>query len=72
MVIRIVQLTSIITVMLVVLMGVAFARGCETHHFAAFWNAVQLTSCFLLIVGLWHFVRPPHRALSKKSNNKSS
>ena len=72
MVIRLVQLTGIITVMLVVLMGVTFGLGFETHHFETFWNVVQLTGCFLLIVGIWYLIAPPHRTLSRKLNNKSS
>jgi hypothetical protein len=66
MAITLVKLTSIITVMLVVLMSVSLWLGFETHHFESFWNMVQFTGCFLLIVGAWYLIAPPHRATSTK------
>jgi MFS family permease len=68
MVITRVKLTSITLVMLVVLMGVTLRLGFETNHFEMFWNAVQITSCFLLVVGAWYLFAPPHLArIGRKS-----
>jgi hypothetical protein len=67
---RLVQLTSIILVMLVVLLGVTFVLGFKTNRFEPFWNTVQFTSSFLLIVGIWYLIGPPHRAIARKGHQK--
>jgi len=70
MAVKLVQLTSIIMVVLVVLLGVTFVLGFETNRFESFWNTVQFTSSFLLIVGIWYLIAPPHRATAKKRHQQ--
>ena len=64
------KITSLITVMLVVLMGFAFWRGLETSHYEMFWGLVQFTFCFTLLVGICYLIAPPHRN-TPRSGRKS-
>ncbi len=67
MAVKLVKLTSIITVMLVVLMGLAFCLGLETNHYEMFWSVVQFTFCFTLLVGVWYLIAPPHRNMPRRA-----
>ena len=67
MIIKLVKLTSIITVMLVVLLGATLWLGCETNNLEAFHGVLDITSGFLLLVAIWYLIAPPHLSLTKKS-----
>jgi hypothetical protein len=64
MVIRLVKLSSIILMMLVVAMGVSLRLGFETNHFESFWNVLEFTGAFLLLIGVWYIIAPPHLSIA--------
>ena len=71
MAIKLVKLTSIITATLVVLMGVTWGVGLSIHNFGLFFDVVDFTSSFLLIVGIWYLLAPPHRAVRETLSKKT-
>jgi hypothetical protein len=69
MAIKLIKITSIILVMLIVLMGVTLGVGFETNHFEPFGHVLDFTGSFLLLVGIWYLIAPPHLAITRKKPN---
>jgi hypothetical protein len=65
MIIKLVKLTSIMMVMLVVVLGATLRLGFETNHFEPFWNVLQFTGVFLLLIGVWYIIAPPHLSITR-------
>jgi hypothetical protein len=52
-------------VMLVILLGATLRLGYETNNFESFWNILDFTGCFLLLIGIWYLIAPPHLSLTR-------